>query len=149
MLIGGIPKGELVSQSHPCEIKWQIPHAISVGSVLLADIFYSPLNTYKMNLNDLFSGSTVQSIVKTIVEKTGLNESQASGALQAALPMILDVVSKKAGSGEGLSGLISGVVGNLESKGQGVVDKITGMIDKNKDGKILDDITGMFGGKKK
>ena len=113
-----------------------------------------------MNLNDLFSGSTVQSIVKTIVEKTGLNESQASGALQAALPMILDVVSKKAGSGEGLSGLISGVVGNLESKGrdivgnleskgQGVVDKITGMIDKNKDGKILDDITGMFGGKKK
>ena len=102
-----------------------------------------------MNLNDLFSGSTVQSIVKTIVEKTGLNESQASGALQAALPMILDVVSKKAGSGEGLSGLISGVVGNLESKGQGVVYKITGMIDKNKDGKILDDITGMFGGKKK
>ena len=102
-----------------------------------------------MNLNDLFSGSTVQSIVKPIVEKTGLNESQASGALQAALPMILDVVSKKAGSGEGLSGLISGVVGNLESKGQGVVDKITGMIDKNKDGKILDDITGMFGGKKK
>lgn len=102
-----------------------------------------------MNFNDLFSGSTVQSIVKTIVEKTGLNESQASGALQAALPMILDVVSKKAGSGEGLSGLISGVVGNLEGKGQGVVDKITGMIDKNKDGKILDDITGMFGGKKK
>jgi len=69
-----------------------------------------------MNLNDLFSGSTTQSIIKTIVEKTGLNESQASGALQAALPMILDVVSKHAGSGEGLSGLVSGVVSNLGDK---------------------------------
>lgn len=102
-----------------------------------------------MNLNDLFSGSITQSIIKTIVEKTGLNESQASGALQAALPMILDVVSKHAGSGEGLSGLVSGVVSNLGGKGQGVVDKITGMIDKNKDGNIMDDLAGMLGGKKK
>lgn len=104
-----------------------------------------------MNLNDLFSGSTTQSIIKTIVEKTGLNESQASGALQAALPMILDVVSKHAGSGEGLSGLVSGVVDNLGGKGGegGIVDKITGMIDKNKDGNIMDDLAGMLGGKKK
>ena len=120
--------------------------------VLLADIFYSLIKTYTtMNLNDLFSGSITQSIVKTIVEKTGLNESQASGALQAALPMILDVVSKHAGSGEGLSGLLSGVVGNLGGKGGegGIVDKITGMIDKNKDGNIMDDLAGMLGGKKK
>lgn len=93
----------------------------------------------------------MQSIVKTIVEKTGLNEGQASGALQAALPMILDVVAKKAGSGEGLSGLLSGVVGNLGGgKGEGgIVSQITGMIDKNKDGNILDDLAGMLGGKKK
>ena len=104
-----------------------------------------------MNLNDLFSGSITQPIVKTIAEKTGLNESQASGALQAALPMILDVVSKHAGSGKGLSGLVSGVVDNLGGKGGegGIVDKITGMIDKNKDGNIMDDLAGMLGGKKK
>ena len=54
-----------------------------------------------------------------------------------------------AGSGEGLSGLVSGVVSNLGGKGQGVVDKITGMIDKNKDGNIMDDLAGMLGGKKK
>jgi len=124
--------------------------AFRKSTVLLADIFYSLIKTYTtMNLNDLFSGSATQSIIKTIVEKTGLNESQASGALQAALPMILDVVSKHAGSGEGLSGLVSGVVSNLGGKGQGVVDKITGMIDKNKDGNIMDDLAGMLGGKKK
>ena len=110
-----------------------------------------------MNLNELFSGSTVQSIVKNIVDKTGLSEGQASSALQAALPMILDVVTKKIGGGEGQAGglgnLLSGVMSNLggsgDGKGGGIVDKITGMIDKNKDGNIMDDLSNMFGGRKK
>lgn len=106
-----------------------------------------------MNLNELFSGSTLQSIVKTVTEKTGLSESQASGALQAALPMILDLVTKQLGGTQqagGIGSMISGVVGNLGGgeKG-GIVDKITGMIDKNKDGNIMDDLAGMLGGKKK
>ena len=106
-----------------------------------------------MNLNDLFSGSATQSIIKTIVEKTGLNESQASGALQAALPMILDVVSKHAGSGEGLSGLVSGVVAAHTSGIDVIIDGHSHeqytRLDKNKDGNIMDDLAGMLGGKKK
>ncbi len=80
-----------------------------------------------MNLSDLMGSPIGQSIVKNVAEQFGLNEKQASTAVNTAIPAILSGMSKNVQTPEGAESLNKA----LETK---------------HDGSLLDNLGGLLGG---
>lgn len=80
-----------------------------------------------MNLTDLLSSSTGQTIVKNVSGQFGLDENQASSAVNVAIPVILAGLNKNAQTPDGAESLNNA----LESK---------------HDGSLLDNIGSVLGG---
>lgn len=74
-----------------------------------------------MNVSDLLSGITGQSLIKNVSGRLGLNESQASAAISAAVPFILGGLGKNAQTPEG-------------------AESLNRAIDKDHDGSMLDQL---------
>lgn len=79
-----------------------------------------------MNISELLNSAAGQQIVSNISSQFGLDESQATSAVQAAVPMILGGLGRNAQTPEGAEALNNA----LESK---------------HDGSVLDNIQGFFG----
>lgn len=75
---------------------------------------------------DLLSGENVSAIAGAVSEKTGLSADMITNALGAAAPFITDFLSNKGG------------------ENGGIMDMVSGFLDKNKDGNLLDDVMGFF-----
>ena len=80
-----------------------------------------------MNLSDLLNSSVGQSIVKSVAGQFGLDEYQASAAVNTAIPVILGGLNKNVQTPEGAESLNNA----LESK---------------HDGSLLDNLGGILGG---
>lgn len=75
---------------------------------------------------DLLSGENISAIAGAVSEKTGLSADMITNALGAAAPFITDFLSNKGG------------------ENGGIMDMVSGFLDKNKDGNLLDDVMGFF-----
>lgn len=75
---------------------------------------------------DLLSGENVSAIAGAVSGKTGLSVDTITNALGAAAPFITDFLSNKGG------------------ENGGIMDMVSGFLDKNKDGNLLDDVMGFF-----
>lgn len=80
-----------------------------------------------MNLSDLLNSPIGQSIVKNVAGQFGLDENQASAAVNTAIPVILGGLNSNAQTPEGAASLNNA----LESK---------------HDGSLLDNLGGLLGG---
>lgn len=76
---------------------------------------------------DLLSGENLSAIAGTVSEKTGLSADTITNVLGAVMPFITDFLSNKGGGENG-----------------GIMDMVSGFLDKNKDGNLLDDVMGFF-----
>lgn len=75
---------------------------------------------------DLLSGENISAIAGAVSGKTGLSADTITNALGAAVPFITDFLSNKGG------------------ENGGIMDMVSGFLDKNKDGNLLDDVMGFF-----
>lgn len=96
-------------------------------------------------------GGKQDMITKTIGSTLNMNESSVSNIIKMAAPLLMSVLasqkSKENVSSSGLGGLLDSVMG---SSGAHDASLIETLLDKNGDGSVIDDVTGMiFGGKKK
>lgn len=96
-------------------------------------------------------GSKQEDINKTVATTLGIKESSISDIIKMAAPLLMSVLAsqKKEENVEtsGLDNLIESVMG---SSGKFESSLISSFLDKNKDGSVIDDISGMiFGGNKK
>ncbi|MFV0391220.1 MAG: DUF937 domain-containing protein [Paludibacteraceae bacterium] len=81
-----------------------------------------------MNLSDLISGPLGQSIIKNVAGQLGVDESQASSAIGAAIPVILGGMGKNTQTQEGAVSLNNA----LETKHDGsLLDNLSGMLSNN------------------
>lgn len=81
-----------------------------------------------MNLSDIIASPMGQSIVKNVAGQLGVDESQASSAIGAAIPVILGGMGKNVQTQEGAVSLNNA----LETKHDGsLLDNLSGMLSNN------------------
>ncbi len=93
-------------------------------------------------------GGNQSTVTNAISAKTGVSSSNVSQILQTLAPVLMSFLGKKVSdnnisSSNGLGDLLSGFLGGNNNAG----GLLTSLLDSNGDGNVLDDITGMFGGK--
>ena len=119
----------------------------NMGSLLdgnLGDLFQDGNNI----LGHIFGGNK-SGIEQGISKKTGLSMDKIAPLLALLAPIVMAYLGKQkrqtntqaGGLGDLLSGMLSG---GTPSKGGSIMDLVTGMIDKDKDGNVLDDLVGGF-----
>lgn len=106
---------------------------------------------------DHIFGANKAAIEKGVAAKSGLSLQKVGPLLSMLAPIVMAYVGKQKKqsktSAGGLVDLLGGLLGNTgatpakKSSGGGLMGMVTGMLDKNKDGNILDDILGGFLGK--
>ena len=85
-----------------------------------------------MNISELLNSSIGQTIIKNVAGQFGMNEKEASGTVQAALPAILAGMTKNAQSKEGAESLNKAIeskhdgslLDNLSEKLQGQTQEL-------------------------
>lgn len=104
------------------------------GSSILGHIFGGQVNNVESNLS----------------EKTGISLDKIKPLLATIAPMVMAYLGKEKKNNnigvDGLGGLLGGLLGGGKKSG-GVMDMVTGLLDKDGDGSAIDDIMGMFGKK--
>lgn len=93
-------------------------------------------------------GGNQSTVTNAISAKTGVSSSNVSQILQKLAPVLMSFLGKKVSdnnisSSNGLGDLLSGVLGGTNGAG----NLLTSLLDSNGDGNVLDDLTGMLGGK--
>lgn len=108
---------------------------------------------------DHIFGANKGAIEKGVAAKSGLSMQQVGPLLSMLAPIVMAYVGKEkkqsntnaGGLGDLLGGILkSGAIGGTTTKGKpsgGLMGMVTGMLDKNKDGNVLDDLLGGFLGK--
>ena len=93
-------------------------------------------------------------IENNISKKTGVSNDKISPLLSTLAPVVMAYLSKEkqqsnAGVGD-LNSLLSNLIGGPQQSrlGGGVMDMITGVLDKDGDGDVMDDLVNMFGKKR-
>lgn len=98
-----------------------------------------------MDLSELLNGAAGQSVVRNIAGQLGINEKDASGVVNMAIPVLLAGMTKNAQSNDGaqslnqaletkhdgslldnLTGMLQGHTGELEQDGEGILGHIFG-----------------------
>ncbi|MCE5205839.1 MAG: DUF937 domain-containing protein [Porphyromonadaceae bacterium] len=94
-----------------------------------------------MDISDLLNSTMGQSIVRSVAGQLGIDEKEASGAVNVAIPAILAGMTKNAQSQDGAASLNSA----LESKHDGsLLDNLSGMLQGNTQ-ELLSDGDGILG----
>ena len=121
-------------------------------------------------------GADADAAQEQIASQAGIDKGQAAGLLGALAPMVMGALGKSGqatggvqpqglsgmlggllGGGGGLGGMLGGLLGGGAGGGLGSMlsggaggssplGKVTGMLDQNKDGSVIDDITRMATG---
>lgn len=96
-------------------------------------------------------GGKQSTVENAISQKSGVNASSVSKIIKIAAPILMGFLGKQArqqnvNSTDGISGLLSGLMGSQSDKNQSLVSSL---LDSDGDGSVLDDIAGMALGNKK
>ncbi len=93
---------------------------------------------------------------KAVAEKSGISMESAMKIFQVAAPIVMGMLGKKKKeenlSGGGLASILGSMASSQESdsgesgSGSGIGSMITGLLDRDGDGSVMDDIGGMIGG---
>ncbi|MFV0472059.1 MAG: DUF937 domain-containing protein [Paludibacteraceae bacterium] len=94
-------------------------------------------------------GNKQSQVEEAVAQKSGISMSQVGPLLSMLAPIVMGYLGKQKKDNNtdagGLGDLIGGLVGGGNSKsGGGIMDMVTGFLDKDKDGSAIDDIIGMF-----
>ena len=98
-------------------------------------------------LNHLFGGNT-QNVANAISQSSGLDTQGSIKILETLAPLVLGVLGQQKKENnldaQGISDLTSKLSSSLEGA-SGIMGMITNFLDSNKDGNVMDDLTGMIG----
>lgn len=96
-------------------------------------------------------GNNKEKVESGIAQKSGLSMSKIAPIIAMVAPLVLSYLSKQkqsnTQSGGGITDILGSVLGggnNTGSKQGGIMGMVTGFLDKDGDGDVLDDIMGMF-----
>ena len=85
-----------------------------------------------------------------ISRASGLDMSKVGPLLATLAPLVMGALGRAQKTGGldagGLAKALGGEQEAIGTNAPGVLGALTGMLDKNKDGSVLDDVTGMLGG---
>ncbi|MBK9330198.1 MAG: DUF937 domain-containing protein [Sphingobacteriales bacterium] len=94
-------------------------------------------------------GGIQPNVENAISQNTGINGGQASQILQILAPILLKTLGSQTQSQGldigGLAGLLNNVVGNQQQQAPKQQDIISQLLDRDKDGSVIDDVAGMLG----
>lgn len=99
-------------------------------------------------------GSKREVIEQNISKKTGVNNDKISPLLSTLAPIVMAYLSKEKQQSNARAGdlntLLSNLIGGSQHSrsGGGVMDMISGVLDKDGDGDVMDDLLNMFGKKR-
>lgn len=103
---------------------------------------------------DHIFGANKSAIEKGVAAKSGLSIDKIGPLLSTLAPIVMAFVGQQkkqsktsaGGLGDLLGGLLgsSGATTSKKSSGGGLMGMVTGMLDKNKDGNVIDDLLGGF-----
>ena len=106
---------------------------------------------------DHIFGANKSAVEKGVAAKSGLSLQKVGPLLSMLAPIVMAYIGKEkkqsktsaGGLGDLLGGLLgsAGATGGKKTTGGGLMGMVTGLLDKNKDGNIVDDILGSFLGK--
>ena len=104
-------------------------------------------------LNHLF-GNNTQNVANAVSQSSGLDTQGSMKILQTMAPLVLGALGQQKKENnldaQGIGNLTSNLAANFAGEG-GIMSMVTNMLDKNKDGNVMDDVMGMvgkiFGGK--
>lgn len=100
-------------------------------------------------LGHIFGGNQ-GAVENAVAQKTGISMDKIGPLLAMLAPIVMAYLGRQKNQNNvnsgGLGDLIGGMLGGGGSKssGGGIMDMVTGFLDKDKDGSALDDILGMF-----
>lgn len=103
-------------------------------------------------------GNQVEDVKTGVSQSSGISLAKIGPIIAMLAPLVMSYLSKQkqnnnapASSGGGLGDLIGSLAGgfgggqsNTAGTGGGLIDMVSGFLDKNKDGSMIDDIMGMF-----
>lgn len=96
-------------------------------------------------------GNNKEKVESGIAQKSGLSMSKIAPIIAMVAPLVLSYLSKQkqsnTQSGGGITDILGSVLGggnNTGSKQGGIMGMVTGFLDKDGDGDVLDDLMGMF-----
>ena len=99
-------------------------------------------------------GAQKPQVEQGLSQKTGISINKIGPILALLAPIVLSYIGRQkretnTGAG-GLGGLLGGILGggSQTTSGGGFGGMLSGMLDKNHDGNIVDDVMGMFTGKR-
>ena len=96
-------------------------------------------------LNHLFGGNT-QNVANAVSQSSGLDVQGSLKMLETLAPLVLGALGQQKKENnldaQGISNLTSNLAANFAGEG-GIM--ITNLLDANKDGNVMDDLTGMIG----
>lgn len=96
-------------------------------------------------------GNQLGNVEKNVAQKSGIGLDKIASLLPTLAPIVMAYLGKQkqqnnvgsGGLGDLLGSILSGDGSQAKSSG-GIMDMVTGMLDKNNDGNVLDDIIGGF-----
>ena len=98
-------------------------------------------------LNHLFGGNT-QNVANAVSQSSGLDTQGSLKMLETLAPLVLGALGQQKKENnldaQGISNLTSNLAANFGGEG-GIMSMITNLLDANKDGNVMDDLTGMIG----
>ena len=93
-------------------------------------------------------------VEQNISQKTGVSNDKIGPLLSTLAPIVMAYLGKEkkqsnAGAGD-LNSLLSGLIGGYQNSksGGGIMNMISGVLDKDGDGDVMDDLVNMFGKKR-
>lgn len=102
-------------------------------------------------------GDKVSNVENGVAQSSGISMAKIGPIIAMLAPLVMSYLNKQKQSNNvtqsgGLGDLIGGLAGSMgggnnTSQGGGLIGMVTGFLDKDKDGSVIDDIMGMFGKK--
>lgn len=102
-------------------------------------------------------GDKVSTVENGVAQSSGISMAKIGPIIAMLAPLVMSYLNKQKQSNNvtqsgGLGDLIGGLAGSMgggnnTSQGGGLIGMVTGFLDKDKDGSVIDDIMGMFGKK--
>lgn len=96
-------------------------------------------------------GGSEENVANAVSQNAGIGGGQASQILQILAPIVLNALgnqSQQQGGGiniGNIAGILSNFVGNQQQQAPQNQDLITSLLDRDKDGSVVDDVVGMLG----
>lgn len=97
-------------------------------------------------LNHILGGNTAN-VANGIGQSAGVESNQVMSMMASLAPLVMGALGKaKNEQGLDASGLMSMLGGQAQNiQNSGFASILTGLLDKNKDGNVVDDVMGMLG----